>query len=274
MNNTCADTRAGMEIIMVLYFSGTGNSQFVALQIAQMLADDEIISINKYLKERRLITIRSKRPLVFVAPTYSWQMPRAVEQWIMKTTFEGNKNAYFILTCGGSCGNAAFYAKKLCLKKELLFCGLAPVLMPENYLAMFPTPGEAECKEIVENSKPQINVLAKQIQSGKCFDTPSVSLIERLESGPVNMLFYPLFVHDKGFSVSDRCISCGKCALRCPLNNIDLINNKPVWKGRCTHCMACIGGCPAVAIEYKTKSKNCRRHYIMNDSLCYKNGGN
>lgn len=60
------------------------------------------------------------------------------------------------------------------------------------------------------------------------------------------MLFYPLFVHDKGFSVSDRC----------------------------THCMACIGGCPAEAIEYKAKSKNCRRHYIMNDSLCYKNGGN
>ena len=61
------------------------------------------------------------------------------------------------------------------------------------------------------------------------------------------------------------CVSCGKCAQRCPLNNIRISDGKPVWNGNCTHCMACIGGCPTEAIEYKSASKGNRRYYIMKD---------
>ncbi|QIB68536.1 flavodoxin [Aminipila butyrica] len=257
---------------MVLYFSGTGNSQFVAIQLAEIIKD-EVVSINSYLKNGKRGSFQSEKPLVFVAPTYSWRMPKVVEQWILAADFQGNRNTYFILTCGDSCGNAAVYAEKLCVKKGLQFCGLSPVLMPENYLAMFPTPSEAECLRIVEKSKPCVAALAGQIQSAEPFNPLSVSFAGKLESGPVNPLFYRFFVQDKGFTVSDDCISCKKCAQRCPLNNVELKSGKPVWKGHCTHCMACIGGCPTKAIEYKSKSKGQHRHYIMNDSLCWGNGG-
>lgn len=258
---------------MVLYFSGTGNSQFVALRLAELIADDEVVSINRYLKAGKHASIRSERPLVFVAPTYCWRMPKIVEQWIADTGFEGSQDAYFILTCGGDCGNAAAYAEKLCAKKRLRYCGLAPVVMPENYLALFPTPDEAECQAIVERAIPQIGGLAEQIRAGKYFSKPSISLGGRLESGPVNPLFYAFFVHDKGFSVSSRCVACGKCAARCPLNNIEMVEGKPTWRGNCTHCMACIGGCPAGAIAYKAKSKERNQYYIMDDPLCWENGG-
>ncbi len=257
---------------MILYFSGTGNSLFAAVELAKLIEDDEVISINKYLKTGKHPAIRSNRPFVFVAPTYCWRLPRVVEQWILETRFEGSQDAYFILTCGGDCGNAAAYAEKLCAKKGLRFCGLAPVVMPENYLALFPTPSESECRTIMEHAMPQIAGLARLMRDGQHFARPAVSLKGRLESGPVNPLFYSLFVHDKGFTVSDRCISCGKCAFRCPLNNIRLVDGKPVWQGDCTHCMACIGGCPANAIEYKDKSKGRRQYYIMDDSLCWGNG--
>lgn len=258
---------------MVFYFSGTGNSQFAALRLAEMLGDQQVVSINRYLKSGERAVVRSDRPLVFVAPTYSWRLPKVVEQWIMEAEFQGNRDAYFVLTCGGSCGNAAAYAEKLCVKKGLRFMGLAPVVMPENYLALFPTPDGAECRRIMENAEPTIAALGERIQAGQQFGRPDISLGERLESGPVNPLFYALFVHDKGFRVSERCVSCGKCALRCPLNNIALTKGRPVWKGNCTHCMACIGGCPTGAIEYKSKSKERHRHYIMDDVLCWGDGG-
>ena len=63
---------------MVLYFSGTGNSQFAALRLAEGIGDDEVVSINRHLKEGKHAALRSERPLVFVAPTYCWRMPKVV----------------------------------------------------------------------------------------------------------------------------------------------------------------------------------------------------
>lgn len=258
---------------MVLYFSGTGNSQFVAYQMAERMDDHEIISIHQLLKEGKNTVIQSKRPLVFVTPTYGWRMPRVVERWILETSFQGCQDAYFVLTCGGSCGNAGVYLEKLCAKKNLRFCGLAPVVMPENYLALFPTPSPAECQAIVENAKPVIDAVAEQIRAGNCLETASTSLIDKLESGPINPLFYALFVHDKGFRVTEQCVSCGKCADRCALNNIKMVDGKPNWMGKCTHCMACIAGCPTAAIEYQSATKGRHRHYMMKEWKSRETGG-
>lgn len=248
---------------MIFYFSGTGNSQMAAKQIAT-ITGDEVISINKCLKQG-INTFDSEHPLVFVGPTYAWRIPKLVESWISQTKFEGNKNAYFILTCGSSSGNAGKYAKKLCDKMGFVFCGLASVAMPENYLAVFKTPSELECKSILEKAKPLIKELGVKIQKGEKITEVHKSLIVKLLSGPVNKLFYPFFVHDRGFRVSSECISCEKCAQRCPLNNIQMENKKPVWNGNCTHCMACIAGCPKTAIEYKKVSEGQHRHYIMEE---------
>ena len=249
---------------MIFFFSGTGNSQLAAKQLAKELGD-ELVSINQYLKTGEKKTFHSERPLVFVAPTYAWQMPKVVEQWIRETKFEGSPDAYFILTCGGSIGNGAAYAKKLCEKKNLRFLGLALVAMPNNYVALSNTPDKAECTAIVKKAEQQISSLGALIQKGSHFPEAPISFMDRMYSGPVNALFYSIFVHDKGFTATDACISCGKCAQRCPLNNISLTDGKPVWHGNCTHCMACIGGCPTEAIEYKSASKGNRRYYIMEE---------
>lgn len=249
---------------MIFYFSGTGNSQLVAKQIAE-ITGDKICSINSYLKKNKSAIFYSKQPMVFVAPTYAWRIPKVVEKWIYKSHFKGNNILYFILTCGGGCGNASAYAKKICKKKGMFYYGLASVVMPENYVAMFPTPDESECHYIIEKAKPQIKKLATKIKKGKPFPKSQITLKDKLLSGIVNLLYYPLIVHDRGFTVSNECISCGKCAKRCPLENINIVNGKPIWKGNCTHCMACIGGCPKEAIEYKLNSKGKRRYYIMED---------
>lgn len=250
---------------MVFYFSGTGNSQLAAKQIASELGD-ELISINQCLKKGKKMTFRSERPLVFAAPVYAWRLPRVVEAWIREMRFEGSKNAYFILTRGGSTGgNAAAYAERLCAETGMAFQGLASVHMPENYIALSSAPSESECEAIIAQARPVFSKLAERICQGKPFQKESVSLGDRLLSGPLNALYYPFYIKDKGFTVSDACVSCGKCARRCPLNNIDMVNRKPVWKGHCTHCMACICSCPAEAIEYKSISKGKRRYDIMGE---------
>lgn len=250
---------------MILYFSGTGNSQYVALQLAQRLQNQEIVSINSYMKQEAYITVEDKEPLIFVTPTYSWRIPSIVEEWIMKSTFHNDQAVYFVLTCGGSVGNAGAYAKRLCKQKNLNYCGLASVLMPENYLALFSTPSETKCHEIITQATPQIDKLAKLIQARKHFDEPSITIKDRINSGPLNPLFYRFLVCDRGFSVSKECVSCGNCVKRCPLNNITLNDGLPTWHGTCTHCMACIASCPTKAIEYRHKTKEKYHHDMMKE---------
>ncbi|MBQ0000562.1 MAG: EFR1 family ferrodoxin [Clostridiales bacterium] len=233
---------------MILYFSGTGNSEFVAKKLAEQL-DDTLLSINDRLKEKSLKKVYSDRPLVFVAPTYAWRMPRLVEQWIERVTFSGNQNAYFVLTCGGSIGGAGNYAEALCKKKNFQYMGTQQVVMPENYLVMFSVPEEPEAIATVMRAEPVIEEAASLIKSGLPFHKETVSLLGKAQSGPVNALFYTMLVNDKKFYVTEDCIGCGKCAQVCPLNNIKVDEGYPQWNHKCTQCMACLNECPRSAIE-------------------------
>lgn len=71
-----------------------------------------------------------------------------------------------------------------------------------------------------------------------------------------------MFVKSDGFYVKENCNGCATCKKLCPLNNIELVDNKPKWNNRCTQCMACIGGCPLNAIEYKKMTQNKVRYYL------------
>ena len=128
---------------MILYFTGTGNSTYVAEKIAEMTADS-LISMTDKIRENSCENINAEKTLVFVTPTYGWRIPRIVEDWIMQVTFPENCRAYFVMTCGDGIGNAGAYLEKLCKKKGFEYMGCAEIVMPENYVAMFPVPEEDE----------------------------------------------------------------------------------------------------------------------------------
>lgn len=119
---------------------------------------------------------------------------------------------------------------------------------------MFGVPTVEEARKTVKAAESDIDKAAEMIAGGKHFPERNCKLQDRIESGPVNAVFYPAFVKAKAFMVGDSCIGCGKCAKVCPLNNVTLKDRKPVWGNNCTHCMACICYCPAQAIEYGKNS--------------------
>lgn len=246
---------------MVLYFTGTGNSRYIAKKIAEA-TPDELISINDKIKNKDNTPIKIKDRVVFVMPTYAWRIPAIVKDWILKTEFTGASRAWFVMNCGSEIGNAAKYNKGLCEQKNFTYMGTAQVVMPENYIAMFDAPDKEEAKQIISKAEPVIDNIIGLIKEGKVFPIPRNNLYDRFMSGPVNKIFYSLFVKADAFKVEDKCIGCDKCEQICPLNNINLENGKPVWGKDCTHCMACICHCPTEAIEYGKKSVGKPRYHI------------
>jgi ferredoxin len=184
-----------------------------------------------------------------------------VDNFLRNADLAGNKRAYFILTCGEKAGDAVRSIKTLCIKKGLEFMGLASVVMPENYVAMFPVPGKEKADEVLQKATPHIFSLAKEIKAGRALRENKPGLVDTFQSGAVNPIFYAFVVSAKKFHATDACTHCGRCAVLCALNNISLVDGKPRWGRKCTHCMACICGCPAKAIEYGTKTQGRPRYY-------------
>ena len=244
---------------MILYFSGTGNSEYTAKRISRLINDDAVNLFEK-LRDNNFSEIHSVRPWVIVSPTYAWRIPRILQKWLEQTKLTGNNDIYFIMTCGGSIGNAGKYLKNLCDDKGMNYLGCFDVVMPENYIAMFSTPTKEEAIEIITKAGNVIDKAADIIMKGETFPELPVTLTGKISSGFVNDKFYPMFVKAKKFYTTDSCISCGKCVKGCPMRNITLKNGKPVWGNNCTHCMACICSCPKEAIEYGNHSKGQPRY--------------
>ena len=237
---------------MILYFSGTGNSKYVAERIALMICED-LVSLNDKIKLGDHQEIKNEKHLIIVAPTYAWRLPRVVEAWLNRTEIDTEK-VWFVMTCGGEIGNAAKYNQRLCSRKHLTYMGTKQILMPENYIAMFGVPDWKDAKNIIDRAEPDIQLAGEQIKKDIAFAAPRNNLYDRMMSGVINGPFYKLFVKSNAFYSKSSCISCGKCASVCPLNNITLQDGKPIWGNNCTHCMSCISYCPKKAIEYGTKS--------------------
>ena len=55
---------------MILYFTGTGNSRYIAKRIAEALGD-ELLSMNDRIKAGDTSPVTSDKRLVIVTPTYA-----------------------------------------------------------------------------------------------------------------------------------------------------------------------------------------------------------
>lgn len=243
---------------MILYFSGTGNSRYVAERVAA--AGETVVSLNARIKAADTGTLAVDGRLVVVTPTYAWRIPRVVRDHLRQTELRGAEGVWFVMTCGSEIGNAAKYNRALCAEKGLAYRGTVGIVMPENYIAMFDAPEVEEARAIVRRAESSIDRVAAALAQGVDFPAPRCSLYDRFMSAPVNPAFYAFCVKAKDFTASDVCTGCGACAARCPMNNITLRSGKPVWSEACTHCMACICCCPAEAIEYGKKSRGQPRY--------------
>ena len=244
---------------MIVYFTGTGNSRYCAEALGYYL-EDEVIDSRAFIKDGIAAELISDKPWVFVGPVYAWQMAHVFEDFIRSGSFSGNRDAYFLITCGGSIAGAGKYMEKLCGEKGFNYMGTLPVVMPENYVAMFAVPDEEKSAKMIRIARKRIEKYASSISEGKAFEEGKKGFMDKFLSGAVNTGFYKGFVSAKKFYTTDKCIACGKCVQLCPLNNISLEEAKVKWGGDCTHCMACISYCPTEAIEYGKASIGKRRY--------------
>lgn len=245
---------------MILFFSGTGNSEFVADALSQMLCE-ETVNLNEFIKEKKPLNLTGSEAYVIVFPVYAWRIPKAVEELLKSAKLKGSKDVFFVGTMGQNSGSCDKHCKKLCKQKEMNFKGFTGIVMPSNYILSDIMPDEETAKATIKAAMPKIEKTARLIKNGQTLCKDDKTLFSSLLSSDFfNNAFNKYAVTDKNFVVGSSCVLCGLCKRLCPKNNIEIKDEKIVFLGNCMNCYSCIQHCPKAAINIKGKTENHGRY--------------
>ena len=239
---------------MILWYSGCGNSRFVADTLARELGDSNMVFIPEAARQGTVLEFGPDDVLGIVFPVYAWSVPKLVSEFLRTATIKG-KPAYIFaaVTCGDETGLTEKHLKKDLAKQNLTLDAFFSFQMPETYVNLpgFKLDTDENALRKINGTKESLNEAVKLIKEraqGNFDKLKGGSSF--LKSNILKPLFYGLLITDRKFRVSDSCIGCGICAKNCPLHNITIENDRPKWNGHCTNCMSCYHRCPKNAINF------------------------
>ena len=234
---------------MIYYFTGAGNSRYVASRIAQAIGDQTAF-IPKNIPTQ---IPDNGEPVGFVMPVYFWGIPTIVQRFAQQVQLIGYHYTYTVLTPSGSSGDAvSLFEKALGRKVDAHFS----VLMPDTYAPMFECGDRAKSDAILERAEVEIDSIIQQIKSRATGNLDPHRGMGKLYT----VTMYPLYLRSttRRFAANDACTGCGLCASLCPDQFITIHDGRPTWReGHCNLCFACLHHCPHFAIQY---GRNSRKH--------------
>lgn len=239
---------------MIYYFSGTGNSEWVAREIASLTNDTALSIIGQDGK----VKVGAGETFGIVFPVYAWGTPHIMLDFLKNVITETESFCFAVCTCGSEAGNTMKNLKKVFPIKSAY-----SISMPNNYIVMGDDVDSAEeQKRKIENASAKIKVIAEDIKKHRCVFDVNKGSLPAVKSGLINKAFVKHAMDSSPFFAEESCVACGQCVKNCPVGNIRMAKGKPQWESRCIQCLSCLNRCPEVAIQYGEKTKNKGRYYF------------
>lgn len=256
-----------MDRVEIFYFSGTGNSLAVARDIAEQL-NAKLVPANCMLSQPN-ISLEAD-VIGFVFPIYDFKPPKPIENLICRLKNLDSKYLFAVCTYGITPAKSLNY-----LDKVIKSCGgrLAAgfaVKMPHNGIGSGAISHTQQAK-MIEGWSNKLIEICKYIRDRKEGKIESSSLFFnlfqfnfiRMMPSLFNFLIQILLkgVKSLAFTSSENCNGCGTCKKICPVDNIELTDNKPNWSDSCVGCFACLHWCPKGAISLGSLNMNIKNYH-------------
>lgn len=237
---------------MVFYFTGTGNSLYIAKQI-----ETNPISIPQIIHEEKQEYFADS--IGIAAPVYGHEVPQMVRDFMKKAAFHTDY-FYMILTYGNRHGGAAELAEKLCEECGIHVNYINVIMMADNWLPSFDMNDQ---KKIDKHIPEQLAPILADIQAKKNAISPVTdadrAAHQQFLAGISKM---PADAWQHLIRVTDACVGCGICEKVCPSGSIHVVNGRAVHTpGYCQTCLACAHACPQKAIQLAIPEKKTNARY-------------
>lgn len=240
---------------MIYYFSGTGNSRWVAGQLASRMGERAVNMV-----AQTTVPSVEGQFIGLVFPVYAWGMPEPVLDFVKQ--LKGKPEfAFGVCTCGGEAGMTMEN-----LGKVFPLDSAYSVVMPNNYVMGSELETAERIASMITDATQKLDRIANQLIARQPEIDVHTGNLSWIKSTVFNLGFNKAARRTSPFFVTDKCISCGICARDCPAHTITMVEGKPQWGKKCYQCTACINLCPTKAIEYG-KGTAARGRYRIEDHL-------
>lgn len=242
---------------MILYFSGTGNTRYVAEMLGARLGDSDVRAFTPdelRNPDGAAFDTRHRR-VIWAFPTYSWGIPPVVAEIMKRARFgDGFMRArhYMLTTCGDDVGLIERQWRSLMRRRGLTAGSAYAVVMPNTYTLMkgFDVDPADMAAEKLAQAPAAVARIAETIEKNTSGDI----LVRKSFSWFKSAVIYPWFVRHamspRPFHADDGCTGCGTCARTCPMANITMENGRPEWGSACAGCLRCYHICPRHSVRY------------------------
>lgn len=237
---------------MIWYFSGTGNSRWVAEELARRTGD----SARDLTKVSGMPSVQGQ-VLGVVFPIHAWSVPQVVEEFLRKLAGTPTY-AFAVCTCGEEVGLALDD-----LKKNQALDSVWSVVLPSNYIPGADLEPEDMMRSKFSQAQSKLETMANHINARESVTDITRGALPALKTRLIGKGFRAAGRSTRPFSVSKACIGCALCAQDCPAQAIVMVKDRPHWtKPSCYLCTACLNRCPTQAINYGKGTRRRKRYRI------------
>lgn len=260
---------------MIIYFTGTGNTAMAARRLAKELGESRIVSLDRRLTPpyAGLEAVEEWERVVWMFPTYSWDVPPVVKRYMRGVELPGGEKAehYMVTTCGDDTGLTHRQWRKEMARRGWKAKGAYSVQMPNTYTLMkgFDVDQPELAQEKLDRMPQRIKEIAAKIkEGGKSGDDVESGKWAWVKTKVIAPWFHQFDMSPRPFHTnSERCTRCGRCVVECPMNNIRIERaGCPEWGDNCALCLRCYHHCREKAVEYGNET-NGKGQYVCPERI-------
>lgn len=256
--------------ITIFYFSGTGNTWFMANILSEILnhegATAQSVSIEHLDYEKTQSLINNSDKIVIGFPVYGSTSPKIMQEFMdcLPSPTKPTGASVFTTVALYSGDGPILYRKLLKQKGYTFENGMEFILSNNLNIPGFPDvlPVGNGHKIDKRNAKAATKAikLANALLSGK-----NVVQYDRVLghiNGAIQRKYVDDFIKKMGDSLMckhGKCIKCMRCVKMCPADNIAFTDDKIEFSNQCIACMRCYHFCPTQAINITEKSLDAKK---------------
>lgn len=246
---------------ILYFFTGSGNSLFVAGELQKRIPESELVPIVSLLERD---VIESQAEIIgIIFPVHGLTLPVPVKKFVGKLRVNSNQYLFVVATRAGTWHNAFTEIDKTLKKRGKNLNACFTLNMASNN-PKFKNFKPATLEELAHL---EADVL-KRLDSIQKIVVNRENVREKAEDGMIspignvtkNLALFGMVLMERSrannyFYANSKCVGCGTCEKACPSRKVKMIGNKPVWQRdvTCFFCYACVNYCPKKAVQIKSK---------------------